>query len=335
MPRLSITILSKQGPRALETTMVSVLENRPADCEIVVALGHTYDDPYHLDGEVRFLGGDAAACGLSARNAALAECRGDVIHLLESGTQVSDGWADAALAHFDRDAHIGSVAPLALDDCGQKVVSAGIEYSLGGKRKSRLATMTLSRICESHARPELVLGPSSAAGFYRRAALLAACESLGCVATDATADVDVALSLAAMGYLAVLEPRCVVYGVESRAKTQATLAAGRAAETVFWRHAASAGWCLSLVAHAALLAGEAVATIARPALAKRLLGRLAGVCGLIGHLGHVDRLVQRHRPADEVSSTGPSVLSIDSTKHSPTIDARPTAAQPIAKRRVA
>ncbi|MEX2185461.1 MAG: glycosyltransferase family 2 protein [Pirellulales bacterium] len=326
MPRLSIAILSNHGPCALETTLVSVLENRPADCEIVVGLAHAYDDPYQLDGEVRFVPVDAATISLDRDNAALCQCRGEVVHILESGVRVAEDWADAALAHFDRDAHIGSVAPLVVNGRDtSKVASAGVDFSLAGKRKLRSSGMSRSRFVETHARPQLVLGPSAAAGFYRREALLTACQGLGCVAGDGMADADVALSLAALGYLSVLDPASVVYGHGSPAKMPATVAAGRAAETVFWRHAAAGGWLVSLAGHTALVVGEFIAALVRPALAKRLLGRLIGTCGAFGHVGHADRLVKRHRPADEDSSTGLSLILIDAAHPSSDADPRTSA----------
>ena len=38
-PKLSIVIPTPTDTAALEETLVSVLENRPDDCEIIVALG--------------------------------------------------------------------------------------------------------------------------------------------------------------------------------------------------------------------------------------------------------------------------------------------------------
>lgn len=308
MPRLSIVIVSDRSARELETTLVSVLENRPANCEILVALAHDYSDPYQLDGEVRFLRATGAKSSVVAAAAVLGCCESDAIHLLTAGTHVGDGWADAAIDHFVRDAHIGSVAPLVLDAADRRtVVSAGIEYSRGGKPRPRRATLARSRICESQARPEVVLGPSLTAGFYRRDALLAAFACLGNVAVDTIADADVALSLAEVGFLSVLEPRSLVFAPASAEKPCESFAAGRAAEAVFWRHAAAQGFAVSLLAHAALVAGELCAAVARPAIAKRLFGRMIGFCELPRHLGHGGRLAQQIGLADDEAPTSPTV----------------------------
>ena len=55
MTRLSIIIPVLGHSTRLDDTLVSVLENRPANCEIIVVHTEPYDDPYDLAGEVRFL----------------------------------------------------------------------------------------------------------------------------------------------------------------------------------------------------------------------------------------------------------------------------------------
>lgn len=333
VPRLSIAISSIHTAVELETTLVSVLENRPADCEILVALNHPYHDPYHLDGEVAFITADERTASQSPDLALVSECRGDVVHLIESSVQVREGWADAALAHFERDAHIGSVAPLVLDARdANRVVSAGVAYKCGGKRQVRRQTMARSRICESNPRPEVVLGPTRTAGFYRRDALVTVCECLGRVAGDAMSDADVALSLAELGYLSVLEPRSIVHAPAITSKQKPTFAAGRAAETVFWRHAATVGWAASLLGHAALVSGEMLAAVAKPSLLKRLLGRGFAACGVLSHLGHTARLAQQHRLADDAS---PTSLSLVCDEHEDSEHPHEATVVPTAARRAA
>ena len=62
MARLSIVIPVLRQLDRLEDTLISVLENRPADCQIVVVLNEPYNDPYQLSGEVCFI---QAAAGSS------------------------------------------------------------------------------------------------------------------------------------------------------------------------------------------------------------------------------------------------------------------------------
>ena len=55
MSRLAIVISAVSGVEPLESTLVSVLENRPRDVEIIVVANFAYDDPYDLAGEVRIM----------------------------------------------------------------------------------------------------------------------------------------------------------------------------------------------------------------------------------------------------------------------------------------
>ena len=54
-PRLSIIIPAPGNETTLEETLVSVLENRPENSEIVVVLGFGYHDPWSVGEEVRFI----------------------------------------------------------------------------------------------------------------------------------------------------------------------------------------------------------------------------------------------------------------------------------------
>ncbi len=72
MPRLAIIISAVGSVESWEGTLVSVLENRPADCEIIVALSQPYADPYDLKDEVRFVAPLGRGSATATINAALA-----------------------------------------------------------------------------------------------------------------------------------------------------------------------------------------------------------------------------------------------------------------------
>jgi len=55
VPRLSIVIPCLGGAAEFDATLVSVLQHRPADCEVLVIHNEPYDDPYALGHEVRFV----------------------------------------------------------------------------------------------------------------------------------------------------------------------------------------------------------------------------------------------------------------------------------------
>ena len=110
MPRLTIVIPCLGGAAEFDGTLVSVLQHRPADCEIVVVHREAYDDPYDLAGEVRFIEQGEARSLAALANVGLAAAQGDVLHLLACGLEATEGWTDAPLAILE-DEEIAAVAP--------------------------------------------------------------------------------------------------------------------------------------------------------------------------------------------------------------------------------
>ena len=55
MPRLSIIVPHRQDDQQLEATILSVLENRPRDCEVIVVHDGSYLDPYQLSDELIYV----------------------------------------------------------------------------------------------------------------------------------------------------------------------------------------------------------------------------------------------------------------------------------------
>ena len=215
MPRLSILIPADDGPEPLERTLVSVLQNRPDACEVIVVTRGEYDDPYNLAGEVRFLAAppgrradrahSSTGCGTAARRWCMC---------LRAGVEATDRWTDAALAHFD-DAGIAAVAPLVVNaNDPQRVVSAGLDYRAGGRPIVCAAGETVDRLAGgAHA----IVGPTLSAAFYRLDAL-ERCTAGFATGLDAElADVDWALALRQGGYRSLCEPGSRVLGEADRA----------------------------------------------------------------------------------------------------------------------
>ena len=80
----------------LDDTLVSVLENRPANCEILVVHNEPYNDPYELAGEVQFLKARPRAGFVECLNLGLSAGRAPVVNAIACGVEVCAGWADAA-----------------------------------------------------------------------------------------------------------------------------------------------------------------------------------------------------------------------------------------------
>ena len=165
MSRLSIIVPARYDPDALEETLVSVLENRPIDCEIIVVHPGNYDDPYGLADEVVFIEVDRNTCLVGTIAAGIQASQGAVIHLLECGASVDVNWTDHAMARFD-DGQCGAVAPLVLDAANRSMILAeGISYGLGGTRRVHGAGKKWSKKRRASYK---ILGPTLAAAFYRR-----------------------------------------------------------------------------------------------------------------------------------------------------------------------
>ncbi len=108
-PRWSIAVLLQRSPEAMEQTLLSVLENAPAAAEVLLVLDQRYDDPYELEGEVRFVRAGRRASWSRCANAALAAARGQWLQLLPAGARVTPQWCQW-LEHLPPGASPGAVA---------------------------------------------------------------------------------------------------------------------------------------------------------------------------------------------------------------------------------
>ena len=274
MSRLSILIPYLGKPKLLEETLVSVLENRPEDSEVLVVLGRHYDDPYDLGDEIRFLPGQERTGLAGCLNLGFRMSRAEIVHVLLCGTEVSEGWADGAIDHF-ADPRVACVAPLLVDSQDRaRVLAAGVSYHPGG-RMQLLGQTNMGAL-----RPTDVLGPHPAAAFYRKAAV----EYAGWFDTqagDRLAMLDLALAFEHVKFRTVLEPRCQVRLLPGSRDGSGAFRQALDAERFFWRWAASRGWLRSLALHAVTVLGEGCRTLTSPSIAAWTAGRLFG-CGAIG-----------------------------------------------------
>lgn len=116
MNTLSIVIPATGSQAEIEDTLLSILENRPPHCEILVVHDKSYTDPYDLSDEVRFVEFDVPrtiaklARPIAYLNEGFTHCRGDIVHTLIPGFSVDEDWCGPALELFE-DSNVGSVAP--------------------------------------------------------------------------------------------------------------------------------------------------------------------------------------------------------------------------------
>ncbi|MFI4874419.1 MAG: hypothetical protein ACIALR_03745 [Blastopirellula sp. JB062] len=184
--RLSIIIPALHDAAPLEETMLSVLENRPANADVIVVHTGFYADPYELSGEVKFVEARTAETDAQCWQVGAAASSGEIIHVLASGVVVTAGWADSVRSWF-ADPAVAAISPALR--CEQSIASVGIMAdSLGYRRYLRLEE------------GKSLVGPSRLAAFYRRSRLeplLPAAAALG----DHAADLDIAYSLKTQGLI--------------------------------------------------------------------------------------------------------------------------------------
>jgi hypothetical protein len=280
-PRLSIVIPTPADTAAMEETLVSVLEHRPDDCEIVVALGCEYADPWNIREEVRFVQAPAGSSLVGCVNLGVAASAGDVVHVLAAGWRATEGWTDRPMERFEDD-EVGAVVPLgvAADD-RDHVVSAGVRCAVGGRRID-VAADTRWRKAKAAACPPagatVPQGPVLETGFWRSDVLELAGRGFTTLCGDATADADMAITLSRSGLRVVVEPYSQVIAPAATAgkvRTRA-FAAGLHAERLFWRSVAGSSFVSALVMHAVEIVRHAVARAPLGTL-PMLVGRMVAV----------------------------------------------------------
>jgi hypothetical protein len=258
-------------PAEFEDTLVSVLQNRPPQCEVLVVHAHRYDDPYDLSDEVLFrhVAGRPSLTELANRGLQTAE--GEIVHLLDCRLTATEGWAEEALAKFE-DPEVVAVSPLVISAVDKRVVSAGVSYGIGGARKVAGTGLELKSPKASKLNPD---GPTLAAGFYRRETLLAIGGWQELLSVYA-ADVDLAQRMQALELRTAVASNCHL--LEARPEhCPAGFSRGRAMERLFWQQHSARKSILSLIAHAFVVCADALMRLPKGEALTTLIGRTVGL----------------------------------------------------------
>jgi hypothetical protein len=271
VPRLAIVIPAVTDSAQLEETLVSVLENRPDDCEIVVPLGCRYDDPWSICDEVRFVPAPRGSGLVSCTNLGLASTTAPIVHVLAAGWRATPGWTEAAVERIAA-GRVAAVVPVAVAaNDRQRIVSAGIRVTQGGRRIDIAPRKTSFDILATQ--PS---GPCLEAGFWRSDVLFALGPGFSGICGETHADADMALAVAAIGAAVAFEPESRVVAGPARPRVNPFLE-GLRAERVFWRSLAGGSAVSRLAAHGLEVARHAGARLPLgtvPTLAGRLLAAL-------------------------------------------------------------
>ncbi len=197
MPRLSI-IIPHRNDQQLEDTILSVLENRPRDCEIIVAHDGSYHDPYQLADEVVYVQEEHPSTVVELLNAGLMTACSPVVCALLDGVVVPANFAESPLKRFTRP-EVAAVAP-------QLQVSRNKVSGIAGDAIFSKATLRSGRV---ESKGEHAAAPTLSAGFYRRK-LLRALGGWNDELSSGSADVELALLMSQLDLTCECEPQVVV-----------------------------------------------------------------------------------------------------------------------------
>jgi hypothetical protein len=268
--KLSIIVPADGHQEDLDNTLLSVLENRPAQCQVIVPHPSTYRDPYDLGDEVSFVSTDTNELA-TLINAAIQLSDGEIIHILLGRSLAQAGWTDAAMRQFRDEPETAAIAPAILRPTDvRRLTAVGLRYGRGGSKRLVAAGKTWRAAA---ARKWQVDGPLLEAAFVRRSVLL----RLGGVRGDFGRyhiDTDLAARLCAAGQ------RCAPQ-LESRVTADVSpgprgFHAARREESLFWTHTRRLARGGSHACHVAHVARDLLRQVARSSLASSLVGRSLG-----------------------------------------------------------
>jgi GT2 family glycosyltransferase len=279
-PSFSIVVPSYNRADLLRRCLASVARHAPVGTEVIVVDDCSSGDSVRTAATafrgVRLvrLPRRRGFCG--AANAGIAAADAAIVELLNDDTEVTAGWAEAALACFV-DPRIVAVAPLVLqwNNSNRSLIvdSAGDGYDPGGFARKRghgepLLPIWLRR-CE-------VFGASGSSAFYRRDVLT----RVGAFPEQFVAyfdDVDLSFRLRRTGGIIVYEPTSRVWhrGGSSHGRLRRRLIEQQSCneERVFWRNLPGADLARAFPRHLAVLAGKALRRWQEGALLPWLCGR--------------------------------------------------------------
>jgi GT2 family glycosyltransferase len=222
----------------------------------------------------------------AAANAGVAAADGTVVCVLNDDTEVSAGWAEAALARFD-DPAVAAVTPLVLfGPPGRfdppRVDSAGDGYFVGGVARKRGHGEPLG---PRHLAAGPVFGASGSGSFFRRDTFLAVGgfpEEFGAYFDD----IDLSFRLHAAGRTVFYEPASVIHHRVSssygRPHGELLALQSRNEELVYWRNLPLPVLLAALPLHLGVLAAKAVRRWREGQLGAFLRGRCAALAALPG-----------------------------------------------------
>jgi hypothetical protein len=206
---------------------------------------------------------------------------------------------------------MGSVVPVIVGHADPShALNCGVGYSSGGARWIAGAGQSVRTIAT---KTPATLGPSLAAGFYRTDAVCSL-EGFSAELGDTLADIDLALSLHAIGYRSVVSASSVIRTTLPPQREPASFQHGQQAERLFRRHGGQLGWVRSMITHPLTVLISAIAEIPHPGAVAQLAGRCSAWFDQ-GSQRRYRELLEEAR--DEAALAPHSTLSISSRGAAP------------------
>ncbi len=293
---------------SLDDTLASALREVPDGSEVILVHDGTFEDKYNICEELTLV--DARSKRLSSQfAAAFAESNGDVIAFVRPGVELPAGWVDAVEDKFS-DPSVASAVPVIVGQAQpDQIVAAGVKSNYHYRRSLVGQGETLAKRVFGRLDP---LGPTSWAGFYRRSTL-ALIGDLNSKLEDQYFDLDLTLTLTAMGYSTAMMPNCVCR-VERPAAIfrEAKIAHGLSAQRSIARHAShESTFSRGLFSFAV----ELCSGIVSPGQFQQAMGRLGASRFRAEDRAFAERMVEIIRRKKTIEKTGLRIheqeLSID------------------------
>jgi len=291
VPRLSIIIPWCGGTAAFEDTLVSVLQNRPPQSEILVLHSHVYDDPYNIGDDGVQLIERRGASEIELINSGFSLARARVVHVLRCGFEVQPGWSESALKYFENP-RVACASPIVLDRRNtDRLAAVGVQLSRSGARQVCGHGRCLHHLPAAAAH---VIGPTLSAGFYRRDDVLAI-DGFDDV-VGPFADVDLALTLRHFGFECAVASECRIFGIVDP-WVAGGFRTGRQLEQVFWRHSGPSIGSGQKLMHACTIVARLLAQFPSPRMISELSGRIVGLLER-KHYRQFRELINQVRPRE-------------------------------------
>ena len=299
--QFSIIVPVVGQPEALDDTLASILREVPSDSEVFLVHDGTFIDNYNISAELTVI--DSGSKRLSTQcAAALEQCTGEIVSVIRPGVELPEGWGPIVTDAFV-DSAVSSATPIIVSQSKpDRIVTVGLKtnyhfHRMLVERGSKLAPRVLGRVS--------CIGPTSWAAFYRRSTL-AMIESWDSQIEDQYFDLDIALTLKALGYRNEVLPDCVCqFNRPAIVGREADQPHGQSAQRAIARHVANdsafrRGW-VSFIA-------EIFMAIWKPGSFQQAVGRLRAPHYKAEDQAFKQRVSQLSRHKLVIEKTGLSVF---------------------------